>query len=57
MKLWEYGYVGLDDLVINYVPQMDNNGKNIITMRNLLLHNAGFPPDHEFYPVDNNVTS
>ena len=26
-------------------PAFDQNGKENITLRNLLLHNAGFPPD------------
>ena len=26
-------------------PDFENNGKENITVKNLLLHNAGFPPD------------
>ena len=26
-------------------PEFGQNGKQTITIRNLLLHNAGFPPD------------
>ena len=30
-------------------PEFASNGKETLTLRNLLLHNAGFPPD----PVPN----
>jgi len=33
--------------MVDYLPQADNNGKGEITIKNLLLHNAGLPPDYE----------
>lgn len=56
MKLYEAGKLSLDDKLIKYVPQANNNGKDAITVRNLLLHNAGFAPDYPFNEVYSNVT-
>jgi len=56
MKLYEEGLIGLDDKLIQYVPEADNNGKDQITIRNLLLHNAGLPADYPFNDVYYNVT-
>ena len=56
MKLYEAGKLSLDDKLIKYVPQANNNGKDAITVRNLLLHNAGFAPDYPFNDVYSNVT-
>lgn len=53
MKLYEWGYISLDDKLIKYVPQANNNGKDQITIRNLLLHNAGLAPDYPFGPIPN----
>lgn len=44
MHLYETGQLSLDDLLIKYVPEANNKGKGNITIRNLLLHNAGLPP-------------
>ena len=43
MRLYEEGKIGLDDKMVKYLPQANNNGKDQITIRNLLLHNAGLP--------------
>ena len=43
MYLYENGKISLDDKLIKYVPEANNNGKDAITLRNLLLHNAGLP--------------
>lgn len=48
MKLYEMGLYDLDDPWIKWVPEGNNNGKDKITIRNLLLHNAGFAPDYPF---------
>ncbi len=45
MVLFEKGTLGLDDPLAKYVPDCDKNGKAAITIRHLLLHVAGFPPD------------
>lgn len=38
------------------MPEASNNGKDQITIRNLLLHNAGLPADYPFKGVYANVT-
>jgi len=39
----------LDDKVIKYIPEFGVNGKENITVKNLLLHNAGLPAWKKFY--------
>ncbi len=56
MKLYEDGLLNLDDKLIKYVPEANNNGKDAITIRNLLLHNAGFHEDYPFNGVYANVS-
>lgn len=41
MKLYEKGQIDLDDKVSKYLPDFAANGKENITVRNLLLHNSG----------------
>ena len=46
--LYQQGLLPLDTLVADASllgPAFANNGKEDITVRNLLLHNAGLPPD------------
>jgi len=45
--LYEQGYIGLDDLVSKYLGDQygNNGGKATVTVRNCLLHNAGYLPD------------
>jgi uncharacterized protein YbbC (DUF1343 family) len=45
MILVEKGAVGLDDPLVKYVPECRKDGKSAITLRHLLLHVAGLPPD------------
>ncbi|RYG26987.1 class A beta-lactamase-related serine hydrolase [bacterium] len=45
MRLYERGKYGLDDPVAKVVPGFGQNGKEEVTFRNLLLHDAGFIPD------------
>jgi len=49
MMLVDAGKLNLDDKVIKYLPEFNNHGKGVITVRNLLLHNAGFVPWKPFY--------
>ncbi len=44
----------LDDKVIKYIPEFGVNGKENITIKNLLLHNAGLPAWKKFYGRDLN---
>jgi CubicO group peptidase (beta-lactamase class C family) len=39
----------LDDKVVKYIPEFSVNGKENITLKNLLLHNSGLPAWKKFY--------
>jgi CubicO group peptidase (beta-lactamase class C family) len=41
--------LNLDDEVAKYIPEFAQNGKEKITIRNLLLHNSGLPAYKKFY--------
>jgi CubicO group peptidase (beta-lactamase class C family) len=43
MKLVETGRIALTDPVKKYVPEFASNGKDSVTIKNLLLHNSGMP--------------
>jgi SSS family transporter len=45
MQLVEQGKVGLDTPVAKYLPEFAQNGKGGITVRELLTHYSGLPPD------------
>jgi serine-type D-Ala-D-Ala carboxypeptidase len=60
--LYQMGYISLDDRISSLMAEPENvvmdseqsgsfavNGKESITVKNCLLHNAGFTPDHEPY--------
>ncbi len=49
MILVDRGKLNLDEKVITYLPEFNNNGKNKITIRNLLLHNSGLPAFKKYY--------
>ncbi|MBI5216036.1 MAG: serine hydrolase [Ignavibacteriae bacterium] len=49
MKLNDEQQLGLDDLVVKYIPEFGNHGKEKITIRNLLLHNSGLPAFKRLY--------
>lgn len=51
MILIQEGKLNLDDKVIKFLPQFNNNGKDNITIRNLLLHNSGLPAFKKYYDV------
>ena len=42
----------LDDKVVKYIPEFGVNGKENITIKNLLLHNTGLPAWKKFYERD-----
>lgn len=44
-QLYQKNLIHLDTKVGDYFPEFNNQGKDIITIKNLLLHNAGFHPD------------
>jgi uncharacterized protein YbbC (DUF1343 family)/CubicO group peptidase (beta-lactamase class C family) len=45
MQLFEEGKIRLDDPVADYWPEFGENGKQSITVRELLTHYSGLPPD------------
>ena len=45
MQLFEQGKVRLNDPVVKYLPEFGQNGKAEITVRDLLTHFSGLPPD------------
>lgn len=52
MKLYEEYKIDLNDQVAEYIPEFANNGKDNITILNLLLHNSGlkaFIPFYKYY--------
>ncbi len=49
MILVSEGKLNIDDKVITYLPEFNNNGKENITIRNLLLHNSGLAAFKKYY--------
>ncbi len=45
MQLWDEGKFKLDDPVAKYLPAFGVNGKQDVTIRQLLTHTSGFRPD------------
>ncbi len=49
MICYDRGLFSLDDKVTKYIPQFAVNGKENVTIKNLLLHNSGLPAWKNFY--------
>ncbi len=47
MQLWEQGKFRMNDPVARYLPEFGQNGKQEITIRQLLVHYSGLPEDLE----------
>lgn len=45
MQLYQQGRISVDEPVAHYLPEFAQNGKQNITVRNLLTHYSGLPPD------------
>jgi uncharacterized protein YbbC (DUF1343 family)/CubicO group peptidase (beta-lactamase class C family) len=45
MQLYQQGKIALNDPVAKYLPEFGANGKGGITIRHLLTHYSGLPPD------------
>lgn len=45
MQLWEQGKIRMNDPVAKYLPEFAQNGKQDITVRQLLVHYSGLPED------------
>jgi uncharacterized protein YbbC (DUF1343 family)/CubicO group peptidase (beta-lactamase class C family) len=50
MRLVQYGQIRLDDPVAHYIPDFGMNGKEGITVRQLLTHYSGLRPDIDLNP-------
>jgi uncharacterized protein YbbC (DUF1343 family)/CubicO group peptidase (beta-lactamase class C family) len=50
MRLFEQGKIRLDDPVTAYWPEFGANGKEHITIRELMTHYSGLPPDLDLKP-------
>jgi uncharacterized protein YbbC (DUF1343 family) len=50
MKLFEQGKVKLADPVVRYIPEFGQNGKQNVTVRDLLTHYSGLPADLDLTP-------
>ena len=49
-QLWEQGRLGLDDRIVDHLPEF-GNGKEAATIRHLLTHTGGFPyADDSLHP-------
>ncbi len=53
MKLYDAGLIDLNANVSKYLPDFESNGKNNITVLNLLLHNSGLEAFVPFYTMYN----
>lgn len=47
MRLLQYGQIRLEDPLSRYIPDFGMNGKESITIRELMTHFSGLPPDLE----------
>ncbi len=52
MKLIEQGKIGLDDPVARYIPEFAANGKDVVTVRDLLTHQSGLIADNSIRDYD-----
>jgi uncharacterized protein YbbC (DUF1343 family)/CubicO group peptidase (beta-lactamase class C family) len=50
MQLFEEGKIRLDDPVSDYWPEFAANGKQAVTIRELMTHYSGLPPDLPLEP-------
>jgi uncharacterized protein YbbC (DUF1343 family)/CubicO group peptidase (beta-lactamase class C family) len=51
MRMIQYGQVRLDEPVAHYIPEFAANGKESITVRQLLTHYSGLRPDIDLNPA------
>jgi CubicO group peptidase (beta-lactamase class C family) len=51
MILFDQGKFQLDDPVAKYIPEFAQNGKESVTIKQLLTHTSGFEPDIPFYQM------
>ncbi|HEU4416077.1 MAG TPA: exo-beta-N-acetylmuramidase NamZ domain-containing protein [Candidatus Angelobacter sp.] len=51
MRLVQYGQVRLEEPVAHYIPDFGMNGKDTVTVRQLLTHYSGLRPDIDLNPA------
>lgn len=49
MRLVDEQRISLNDPVVKYIPEFGRNGKEHITLYNLMVHNSGLPAWRKFY--------
>ena len=49
MRLIDEGKLHLNDPIVKYIPEFGQNGKERITVYNLMVHNSGLPAWRKFY--------
>lgn len=49
LRLIEFGKIRLDDAVSFFLPEFSKNGKESITLRDLLTHTSGLPSHRQYY--------
>jgi serine-type D-Ala-D-Ala carboxypeptidase len=52
MILYDQGKFQLDDPVAKYIPEFAQNGKDQVTIKQLLTHTSGFEPDIPLYSYE-----
>lgn len=52
MICYDRNLFSFDDKVVKYFPEFQSNGKDKITIRNLLLHNSGLPAFKRYYEMN-----
>ncbi len=52
MICYDRNLISLDDRVIKFIPEFGKNGKENITIKNLMIHNSGLPAWKKFYGRD-----
>jgi len=55
MKLVELGKIDVDQTVAHYIPEFAANGKDEITVRQLLIHQGGLLPDNALSDYNDGV--
>ncbi len=55
MRMVQLGQIKLNDPVAKYIPAFAQNGKEEVTVRQLLTHYSGLPPDLELKPYWNGL--
>ncbi|MEW6060778.1 MAG: glycoside hydrolase family 3 N-terminal domain-containing protein [Bacteroidota bacterium] len=51
MRLVDEGKISLNDPVVKYIPEFGQNGKDKITLYNLMVHNSGLQAWRKYYEI------